>query len=101
MSSRLWRWRCDNLASDEIIDFEDSSIQDLVKSLLKKSSAVEDYIRNAYAVDPEADEADIMVVYPDPDKLVLSKLARYQSRQELWDDLPDHLQCSQATFSSC
>lgn len=45
----------------------------------------------AFPIRPEKGEADSFIIYPDPDRKVLEKLRRNQTRTELWNDLPTEL----------
>lgn len=45
----------------------------------------------AYPIRPELGEKDVMTVYPVPDKVISEKLKRYNTRTELWGDLPELL----------
>lgn len=45
----------------------------------------------AYPIRPELGEKDVMTVYPVPDKVISEKLKRYNTRTELWGDLPEQL----------
>lgn len=45
----------------------------------------------AFPVRSEKGEEDIRIVYHEPDKKVLERLQKYDTRTELWDDLPKEL----------
>ena len=45
----------------------------------------------AFPVRPEKGEEDGWVIYPKPDAKILEKFEKYETRIELWDDLPDEL----------
>ena len=45
----------------------------------------------AFPIRPELGEVDSFVVYPEPDVKVLERLREYDTRSELWDDLPTEL----------
>ena len=47
--------------------------------------------RLAFPVRPEMGEADIMVVYPEPDANVVEKFRLHSTRSGLWNDLPRSL----------
>lgn len=40
---------------------------------------------------PEKGETDCLKVFPAPDNIVVSKLKKYRTRTELFDDLPTEL----------
>lgn len=45
----------------------------------------------AFPVRPNMGEEDIDIVFPQPDEKVLEKFGAYQTRTELWNDLPTEL----------
>lgn len=45
----------------------------------------------AFPIRPEKGEEDGFVIYPNPDKKVLERLKKYETRTELWEDLPTDL----------
>ena len=45
----------------------------------------------AYIIRPEKGETDCLKVFPVPDNIVVSKLKKYRTRTELFDDLPTEL----------
>ncbi len=45
----------------------------------------------AFSIRPEMGEVDNFVVYPEPDVKVLERLRKYNTREELWEDLPTEL----------
>lgn len=45
----------------------------------------------AFPVRPDRGEEDIDIVFPQPDEKVLEKFRAYQTRTELWNDLPTEL----------
>lgn len=45
----------------------------------------------AFPIRPELGEVDSLVVYPEPDVKVLERLRGYDTRNELWEDLPTEL----------
>ena len=45
----------------------------------------------AFPIRPELGEVDSFVVYPEPDVKVLERLRKYDTRSELWEDLPTEL----------
>ena len=45
----------------------------------------------AFPIRPEMGEVDNFVVYPEPDVKVLERLRKYNTREELWEDLPTEL----------
>ena len=45
----------------------------------------------AFPIRPELGEVDDFVVYPTPDVKVLERLRKYNTREELWEDLPTEL----------
>jgi hypothetical protein len=46
----------------------------------------------AFSIRPEKGEQDGLIIYPKPDKLIISKIKKHRSRSVLWDDLPDELE---------
>ena len=47
--------------------------------------------RLAFSIRPELGEVDDYTVYPNPDKKVLKRLQKYETRTQLWEDLPTEL----------
>ncbi len=47
--------------------------------------------RLAFPIRPELGEVDDYTVYPNPDKKVLERLQKYETRSQLWEDLPTEL----------
>lgn len=47
--------------------------------------------RLAFPIRPELGEVDDYTVYPNPDEKVLEKLQKYETRPQLWEDLPTEL----------
>ncbi len=47
--------------------------------------------RLAFPIRPELGEVDDHTVYPNPDKKVLEHLQKYETRTQLWEDLPTEL----------
>lgn len=47
--------------------------------------------RLAFSIRPELGEVDDYTVYPNPDKKVLKRLQKYETRPQLWEDLPTEL----------
>ena len=45
----------------------------------------------AFPIRPDWGEEDGLVIYPDPDELVIKSMKEAESRSELWDDLPAEL----------
>lgn len=45
----------------------------------------------AFPIRPELGEVDSFVVYPEPDVKVLERMRKYDTRSELWEDLPTEL----------
>lgn len=45
----------------------------------------------AFSIRPEMGEVDNFVVHPEPDVKVLERLRKYNTREELWEDLPTEL----------
>jgi len=45
----------------------------------------------AFPIRPEKGEEDGFIIYPNPDKKVLERLKKYETRTELWEDLPTDL----------
>ena len=45
----------------------------------------------AFPIRPELGEMDDYTVYPNPDKKVLEQLQKYETRPQLWEDLPTEL----------
>lgn len=45
----------------------------------------------AFLIRPELGEVDDYTVYPNPDEKVLERLQKYETRTQLWDDLPTEL----------
>jgi transglutaminase-like putative cysteine protease len=45
----------------------------------------------AFPIRPELGEVDDYTVYPNPDKKVLERLQKYETRSQLWEDLPTEL----------
>lgn len=52
-------------------------------------SLEEEYL--AFPVRPEKGEEDDLTIYPHPDTKVLERLRKYNTRPELWEDLPTEL----------
>ncbi len=52
-------------------------------------SLEEEYL--AFPVRPEKREEDDLTIYPNPDLKVLERLRKYETRPELWEDLPTEL----------
>ena len=47
--------------------------------------------RLAFPIRPELGEVDDYTVYPNPDEKVLERLQKYETRPQLWEDLPTEL----------
>lgn len=47
--------------------------------------------RLAFPIRPELEEVDDYTVYPNPDEKVLERLQKYETRPQLWEDLPTEL----------
>lgn len=47
--------------------------------------------RLAFSIRPELGEVDDYTVYPNPDEKVLERLQKYETRPQLWKDLPTEL----------
>jgi len=47
--------------------------------------------RLAFLIRPELGEVDDYTVYPNPDEKVLERLQKYETRSQLWEDLPTEL----------
>jgi len=47
--------------------------------------------RLAFLIRPELEEVDDYTVYPNPDEKVLERLQKYETRSQLWEDLPTEL----------
>ena len=47
--------------------------------------------RLAFPIRPELGEVDDYTVYPNPDEKVLERLRKYETRTQLWEDLPTEL----------
>ena len=47
--------------------------------------------RLAFPIRPELGELDDYTVYPNPDENVLKRLRKYETRLQLWEDLPTEL----------
>jgi len=47
--------------------------------------------RLAFPIRPELGEMDDYTVYPNPDEKVLERLQKYETRPQLWEDLPTEL----------
>ena len=47
--------------------------------------------RLAFPIRPELREVDDYTVYPNPDEKVLERLQKYETRPQLWEDLPTEL----------
>lgn len=45
----------------------------------------------AFPIRPELGEVDDYTVYPNPDEKVLERLQKYETRPQLWEDLPTEL----------
>lgn len=45
----------------------------------------------AFPIRPEKEEEDDRTIYPHPDTKVLERLRKYETRPELWEDLPTEL----------
>ena len=47
--------------------------------------------RLAFLIRPELGEVDDYTVYPNPDEKILERLQKYETRPQLWEDLPTEL----------
>ena len=47
--------------------------------------------RLAFPIRPELGEVDDYTIYPNPDEKVLERLQKYETRPQLWEDLPNEL----------
>lgn len=47
--------------------------------------------RLAFPIRPELGEVDDYTVYPNPDEKILERLQKYETRPQLWEDLPTEL----------
>ena len=47
--------------------------------------------RLAFPIRPELGEVDDYTIYPNPDEKVLERLQKYETRPQLWEDLPTEL----------